>query len=291
MNEQRLVILGEMLGVYSRGFHTEAELAEVRQAIIGQFMPGGVLAGDDIVGHLVDILKAMGDDDERCEALARLLKVLPPHSKLGTALLNAIWDQTPMFAVEVVCFRKIDGVDCVFLRIRDEDEAHAGQLHSKGTLVWAQDESLEALLERLNRREYGLVPGALRLLTRNPIEVVIGQEIRGTMGSLLYIGDFDGEPAPDKGAWHPVSGVAKMTNERIVDDHRDRLIPLAYRAWLETQMEPMDGLDFGYIVLTVKAEGSGAFPAAELQQARAMALRLVASGGDLGPEVWDRVED
>jgi len=195
---------------------------------------------------LADVVHFLAQLDERWErydrwgeeaqqtyraVLAFLLGLLPPASRLGTELVNSIWRQVPMTAVEVPVFRQTADGPAVWLARRKADEAYPGLLHCPGTLVWAEDRDLQATVARLGRREYGS-EDAIRLLVDRPLEIVVAQEERGTMVSLLFVGYLTNDPPAEVGSWFLVADTATIGDDEIVPDHRDRLIPTAYQVWL-----------------------------------------------------------
>jgi hypothetical protein len=175
-------------------------------------------------------LEVWGDEQEGevRKALATLLSALPEASVLGTELINAIWRQTPMAAIEAPVFRRIDGQDCVFLALREPGEAYAGLLHCPGTIVRTADESWQGALARL-AGEFGMRPGSLVLVSSQPVEVRLVEEARGRMLSLLFSVGISGDPAPETGSWVPVGEIAGRDD--IIPDHAHGLIPRAYWAW------------------------------------------------------------
>jgi len=171
-----------------------------------------------------------------CEAIAAALELLEPAARLGTRLHNAIWTQTPMVALEVVTFSLVLGVPgklCVWLSRRKDGEAYAGLLHSPGTLGRGSDESVAAAVNRLAVREFGFEPGSkalhvlgLRKGLIRPETIQYDKEERGMMFSLLFPARAIANPTGD-GAWYLVADVAAMTDDEIIPDHRDRLVPVA----------------------------------------------------------------
>jgi len=248
-----------------------------------------------VVGDVMVNLASMFDDKEQRELLTRLLRLFPPASRLGTALLKAIAQQTPVFAVEVGVFKRIAGVDHIWMVERAVDDEYAGLLHSPGTLVWAEDGGgLQATVRRLAKREYGS-EDALRLLTQQPINVSWGPTIRWPVeGSQAYLTELNGDPPADKGRWVPVADALMMSDEVIIKEHRDNLLPVMYRTWLELQMQPLTAEELKAIV-EFAVNGDGAvladYPAETLLRAAAQLKKLVASGGALdSARSWPEVE-
>jgi len=153
------------------------------------------------------------------------LQKLEHGALLGTGLHNAIWRQTPMVAVEVVCFKGFEGDDYVLLAQRGVDEAYAGKLHSLGTIARASDGSIEEIIGRLNESEFGGMMRLRFLPSHSPIWY--GREERGMMFSLLFLGRIVG--VPPKGDWYPVEGVISGEVEGVIPFHREVLIPAAYK--------------------------------------------------------------
>lgn len=176
-------------------------------------------------------LDVWGDEQEGevRKSLATLLGALPAASRLGTALHNACWQQTPMVAIEAPVLRVANRELCVWLARRGEGEAYAGQWHCPGTILRASDGSLEAAITRLSQTEFRSVSGGgLRLQNPEPIAVDYSREERGMMVSLLMLVKLTGNTTGVDGLWMPCDEA--LRHDDLVPAHR-RLIALTQAAW------------------------------------------------------------
>jgi len=191
------------------------------------------------VAGRVGVKNAEAVHEAFCEVMAIGLEILEPCARLGTRLHNAIWRQTPMIAVEIVAFTVISGKLYVWLARRKVGEAYAGLLHSLGTLLRASDSSLAAAVNRLAVGEFGFEPGSAGLQVLGlhdgicPVAIDYKGEERGMMFSLLFPAKAVIQP-PGDGAWYSVADVLEMSDDEIIADHRDRLIPLAEASFLRS---------------------------------------------------------
>lgn len=163
--------------------------------------------------------------------LSQLLDSVNPLESLGKDLFNSIWRLVPQVAIEVVCFQTVRGYDYVYLTRRESSEAYAGLLHSPGTIYRTADKNFNSAVIRLSDNEYS-GPRCLKLLDPDPVNVFSVMATRGLLVSLGFLGQIVGDVPLEN--WHLVDSVLSMTDDEIVDHHRDLLIPATYKIWSES---------------------------------------------------------
>lgn len=165
---------------------------------------------------------------------------LRPWGEKGT---NLIMEHIPSLAIEACRFKIIDNQLCIFLSYRpfqsDDLSAYAGQWHCPGTIVRNSDKITDPLTNK-----QGLEKSLMRLSEKEGMNVQeyleVGRcdnycEQRGWVESriMLILQTVSDPKIDDQNKWWPVSEA--LQNRNIVDVHREKIIPLAARAFLKLQ--------------------------------------------------------
>lgn len=156
--------------------------------------------------------------------LAALIERLPP-GKMNKRLAEALMKKANLSAFECVLLRKIDGVLKVFLTQGDAKEAHGGQWHCSGGLMYANESRIEQTISRLAKSFGGKFKNYEK--TGDWFEV---DDERGTLLSHIFLVEVDGELDHKFGQWFPIDQLPKP-----MVPHHARIINSAIRSWLERQ--------------------------------------------------------
>ena len=164
--------------------------------------------------------------DEYKQLVAKMLGRLDPTKPSGAELCNAIMRVWTTVAFEAVAIRDNGGVPEVYLRRRAlDDTAYPGEWHAPGSL-YRHGERDRDVANRLEQ-EFGVPIKAFQF-----IDKLTTDEQRGTIHSLIFLVELDGDPRiDDRHNWFPVHNLPANT----VSHHREPIIPMAVAHRFRTQ--------------------------------------------------------
>ncbi|HNY97956.1 MAG TPA: hypothetical protein PKM84_02475 [Candidatus Pacearchaeota archaeon] len=172
-----------------------------------------------------------------------LLLLRDPLRSWGKKGTNLMMEHIPSLAVEACRFKIISNQLHIFLSYRpfqaDDLSAYAGQWHCSGTIVRNSDKVIDQ-----STNKQGLEKSLMRLAKETGMDIQEYLEVghynnyceqRGWVESkIMLILQVASDPKIDgRNKWWPIGEA--LQNQKVVDVHREKIIPLAARAFLKLQ--------------------------------------------------------